>query len=418
MLSAILPTKHALEKQTFEDHIMLYASLIGCSISFVSTISNLLLGLSWYVILSTIAGIIFYLIFYIAFRKGKLKNNFYILISVFTIIYLNEMWFVNNQSNGPILYLTVVSYLFVLLIPRKSHIKVIATLAFFNLLGLFFIDLYVPNSMNEYPDRLSKLIDTYIVSFFSLFLLLAIVSIFKKYYLKELVRAQESDKLKSAFLANLSHEIRTPLNAIIGFSSIIAEESGDPEKIEFARMVTENGNQLSSLVDKLMVLSKIESGNINLKPTEFDLKIVFEKLLNEFTPLSIQKQLGFEYLIRGSHTFNTDIKMLTLVLTEIISNAMKFSEKGNIRFGAICKAGKCIFFVKDFGIGIRDENIEKIFDRFIKIDEYSSVMIRGVGIGLCLSKKIIEQLGGQIKVKSTYEKGSVFYFTLTSAINM
>lgn len=412
MLFGNLTIRHKTDKQSFEDHIMLYATLIGCLISFVGTISNLLIGLSWFVVLSTIAAFFFYLTFHILFRLGQQKNNFYFLISLFTIVFLNLLWYGNNQGDGPIIYLLLVCYLFVLLVPKKTHIKFIAILAFLNFLGLFFIDLSVPEFLNEYPDRLSKLVDNYIGASLSLFLLLVMVSIFKKYYLKELTHAQESDKLKSAFLANLSHEIRTPLNSIIGFSSIIAEDSGDPEKIEFAKIVQENGDQLSSLIDKLMILSRIESGNVELNPTKFDLKIVIEKLYNEFLSLSVQKQIGFEYQVSGKQTFCTDTKMLTLVLTELLGNAMKFSKYGKVRFGSICKAGKCVFFVKDFGIGIRDENIEKIFDRFIKISEYSSVMVRGIGIGLYLSKRVVEQLGGQIKVKSTYTKGSVFYFTI------
>jgi signal transduction histidine kinase len=368
--------------------------------------------LSLYLIITTIAGLVCYSIFYIIFSLRKQGSKSYFLLSVFTIVYLNILWYVNDQGNGPILSLMVVCYLFILLVPQKMHLKFIASLAFLNLLVLFLVDIYFPSELGKYPDTVSRLVDIYTIAFFSTLLLLAMVSVFKKYYLKEMVRAQESDKLKSAFLANLSHEIRTPLNAIIGFSSIIAEESGDPEKMEFARMVQENGNQLSSLVDKLMILSKIESGNIALNPTEFELRVVFDKLLKEFTLQANQKQLGFEYRIKGCLTFSTDMKMLTLVLTEMLSNAMKFSKKGKIRFGAIYKTGQCIFFVKDFGIGIRDENVEKIFDRFIKIDEYTSVMVRGVGIGLCLSKKVVEQLGGHIKVKSTYKKGSVFYFTI------
>jgi signal transduction histidine kinase len=416
MLSGILPTKLT-EKQILEDHLMMYATLIGFLTSFLGTISNILLGMSLFLILSAFPGLVFYPILYVQFLRGRQKKSYYSLISVFTILYLNLLWYANNQGNGPVLYLMVVCYLFVLLIPQKMNLKLIVGTAFINLLSLFLYDIYFPSIIGGYKNLESRLFDIYFMAFLSVFLLLVIVSVFKKYYLKELVRAQESDKLKSAFLDNLSHEIRTPLNAIIGFSSIIAEESEDPEKMEFARMIQENGNQLSSLVDKLMILSKIESGNIELTPKEININTVFEKLLKEFTPQSAQKQLGFEYLIRGSHTFNTDVKMLTLVLTEMISNAMKFSKKGNIRFGAICKAGQCIFFVKDFGIGIRDENLEKIFDRFVKIDEYTSVMVRGVGIGLCLSKKVIEQLGGQIKVKSTYKKGSVFYFTIPAIVS-
>lgn len=396
----------------FEDYVMLRASQIGSIISLLSCVSNILLGLSFSITLTTLFGFIGYGILYIIFRRGKYTKLVFVIIPIFTIVYLNVLWFFNNRSNGPILYMLLVCYLFVQLIPPNSNALIIICIAFLNLSILFLFDFLSPMDELQYPSFFAKLFDNYIVVFFSLLLLITITGIFKKYYSRKLIQAQESDKLKSSFLSNLSHEIRTPLNSIIGFSSLLTEEYSIEDKAGFCQIIKDNGTQLCSLMDRLILVSKLESKNVKLVDEECDLKVLCIDLYEEYAPLFEQKSIDFDYSIRGRQTIRTDRRMLSIVLSELISNSLKFSNIGRVYLGVVNCSGRCTFFIKDYGIGIRDENQKKIFDHFIKITETSSRLIEGTGIGLSIVKELVKQLGGEVKMRSVYKKGSVFYFSL------
>lgn len=398
---------------SFEDYVILKTSQIGCLITFVGSLSNILLGLPLSLTLVTIGGFFIYLLIYVLVYLSLYRKFLFRIIPIFNLVYLNVLWMFNFRSNGPILYLLVVSYLFLQLLPRNANLKIVILVAFLNFAVLFSIDLLFPLSVNLYNTQLDKLVDHYMVAIFSVFLLVSFTSIFKKYYIRELAHALESDKLKSAFLANLSHEIRTPLNSIIGFSSLLAEEDySDAEKREFQNLISSNGTQLCYLMDRLIIISKIESNNLKLVNERCDLNSLIEDLHTEFLPEFEKKQINLACLVRGRQTINTDSHMLKIVLAELLSNSLKFSKVGRTRFGAVICAEKCVFFVKDYGIGIRAENKNKIFDRFVKISENPSELVGGTGLGLSIVKSVVQLMGSEIKFSSTYEKGSVFYFTL------
>ena len=399
----------------FERYILLRASLIGSFFCFVGGVSNILIGLPDVVIWATLGGFFLYLSFYIMILRDVFSEFLFRFIPTFSVVYLNVLWFFNFMSNGPILYLLIVCYFFLLLLPRRINNNMFILLALLNMVVLFYIDYRLPLSSSSYHNQTDKLVDIYISAFFSLFLLLSIASIIKKYYVRELTRALESDNLKSAFLANLSHEIRTPLNAIIGFSSLLAEEDFVPaEKVDFYKLIRDNGNQLCNLMDKLIVVSKIESNNLKLKKTECDLSLLFNELYNNYLPDFKNKNLDFDYVIRGKYIVFSDYNMVKLVLSELLSNSLKFSKRGKVRFGVVTCKERCLFFVKDQGIGIREENKQKIFSHFIKISEYSRILVSGTGLGLTIVKHIVRQLGSEIKFKSIYKRGSVFYFSMSA----
>lgn len=229
---------------------------------------------------------------------------------------------------------------------------------------------------------------------------------------KELVNAKEkaeqSDRLKSAFIANMSHEIRTPLNAIVGFSRIIAETENIDERKTYYSIVEANNERLLGLINEILDLSKIESGimefdSVPIRMSEFgedirstmsircpdEVKLIFEASDNNIVILC-------------------DKNRLTQVFTNLISNAIKFTTKGSIRFGYYNKNGHLEFFVKDTGKGISPEKVNKVFDRFVKADNFT----QGTGLGLSICKSIIERMGGEIKVTSKQGSGTCFTFTL------
>jgi len=223
-------------------------------------------------------------------------------------------------------------------------------------------------------------------------------------------RAEESDKLKSAFIANMSHEIRTPLNAIVGFSKIIAETQDQDERKSYYSIVETNNGRLLGLINEILDLSKIESGimEFDLEPT--NLASLCRDILQT---MSLRCQPGVKLLFEESNPdliINTDKNRLSQVLNNLIGNSIKFTKKGSICFSYELKDKFLEFTVTDTGSGISPDKIRKVFDRFIKGDNFT----QGTGLGLPICKSIIEKMGGTISVESTYGEGARFMFTLPS----
>ncbi len=233
-------------------------------------------------------------------------------------------------------------------------------------------------------------------------------------------KAEESDHLKSAFLANMSHEIRTPLNAIMGFIDLLeTDEFNMQERKQMNAIIQSNSNALLQLINDIIDISIIEANQVIIQKHSVN----FHAFLNEIElhyksnkdaknkGVTIVKELpaGNKELI-----INTDQGRVKQIYSNLINNAIKFTDKGSIIFGfkyADDKT-KIICFVKDTGIGISEENRKKLFQRFHKIEPMSSRVHRGTGLGLSISKNLCELLGGTIWMESEPKKGSTFYFTL------
>lgn len=223
-------------------------------------------------------------------------------------------------------------------------------------------------------------------------------------------KAEESNRLKSAFLANISHEIRTPLNAIVGFSDLLMTVDDPAEQEEFRQTIQKNNVLLLQLFSDIIDLSKIDAGSFEYVP-----KPVY---LYQFCAMMLQKMKdrvpeGVELRIDEDSPldawFNADSGYLNQVITNFVSNAIKFTHRGTITIGYQIDAARQLeMFVEDTGIGISAENQTAVFDRFMKVDSF----VQGTGLGLPLCKSIIEKMGGRIGVTSELGKGSRFWFTL------
>jgi signal transduction histidine kinase len=236
------------------------------------------------------------------------------------------------------------------------------------------------------------------------------------------IKAEEADKLKTAFLTNMSHELRTPMNAILGFSTLLLEEEIPAKQREnFVDIINESGNTLLSLVDDILDISKIEAGQISIKHEPTNLTRILDELFLSFNEIKQQKKINNVTLVLDSFGSTTELTILTdsfrlrQVLMNLIGNALKFTDSGNITFG-IENVGydEIVFFVSDTGIGISPDQIPYIFDRFRKIDNEKNRLFRGAGLGLAISQKLVELLGGRIWVESEMGKGTIFRFTIPS----
>jgi len=253
------------------------------------------------------------------------------------------------------------------------------------------------------------------------FIYQASIALLRRKLEKELIiakeKAEESDKLKTAFLANMSHEIRTPINGIIGFTQLLESYFDDVEKrTEFIEIIKQNANILLNLIDDIIDVSRIQEGQVRLKKTIVNVNLLLKDI---FSP----------YMAMVTHGKNINIKIETAlpdedaivladplrlkqILNNLLSNAFKFTERGTITVGYTVDNNMIIFYVSDTGIGIPEDKIDTIFQRFSQADLSFTRRFGGSGLGLTICKGLVELMGGNIWVESTLGLGSKFYFSI------
>ena len=222
------------------------------------------------------------------------------------------------------------------------------------------------------------------------------------------IKAEQSDRLKTAFLANMSHEIRTPLNAIVGFSRLMTiADNAEDEKL-YSDIINQNSEILLQLINDILDLAKIEAGTLEYIRYPMDLG---ELCRNVYEMHKDRVQTGVVLILDNKDTsliINEDQNRIMQVVTNLITNAIKFTFKGEIRFGFEVRKEYIDFYVKDTGMGISEEKIKMIFERFVKLNTF----VQGTGLGLAICRVIVEKLGGEITAESKLNEGSTFRFTI------
>jgi len=233
-------------------------------------------------------------------------------------------------------------------------------------------------------------------------------------------KAEESDKLKSAFLATISHELRTPLNAILGFSQLIYENKNiKKETKDFANAIQSSGIHLLSIIEDILDISVIESGKLKTQISEVNINQLFEMILmllqNEIE-LTNKKHLKIYYKqsdLINNPIIKTDLSRLKQILINLLKNAIKFTDSGSIEYGVSFPDNKeTLFYIKDTGIGIPKDQHKLIFDHFRQVENSHTRKHGGTGLGLSISKKLVELFDGKLWFESEEGKGSTFYFSL------
>lgn len=235
---------------------------------------------------------------------------------------------------------------------------------------------------------------------------------------KALIRAEESDKLKSAFLSNLSHEIRTPMNIITNFSRMLADDTMEGlERLELSEAITQNGQQLINMIDNTIHLSKIETESVPVKHGFCKINFLLRSIYNEHLPNipdSKDLNLGLNMEVANAEFgFETDDKLLKETLSILVDNAIKYTPKGMVNFGyEMIGNNRIKFKVSDTGIGIPKDDYENIFSRFYRVQNTINQSTSGSGIGLPIAQHYVSLLGGELEFDSKIDKGTEFWFVV------
>jgi len=242
---------------------------------------------------------------------------------------------------------------------------------------------------------------------------------FLKQHLKILREAEqkalESDRLKTAFLQNISHEIRTPMNGIIGFAGLLSNKDITYEQTQkYIEIIRKSSNRLLGIINEVVDISLIESGSLKFSEQEVHLNDFMNDVFASFSSL-VNKDVAFSLsngLPDTSCSIYTDETKVRHVLTNLLGNAIKFTSKGHIRFGYELRNNFIEFFVEDTGIGISTHQLTRIFERFQKSELDAPKLYDGLGLGLTISKGIVDFMKGEIWVESELNKGSSFFFSI------
>jgi signal transduction histidine kinase len=404
------------ERITSERYFVTLASFVAAIFSLLLCLFHVITALDRTPIFLAIGTAILLFGIYISVRFYTYLLVPKTIMTIACLVILDFLWYEKFLSNGPILLFILIYAALILLLWDGKALILILALYFINYCVLFYIDYNADVTLFQYPSSEIRTIDIFSSLVIYASLLVILLYVFKKDFLKQKTKAIESDKLKSAFLANMSHEIRTPMNGILGFSDLLKNPKISSEMQErYIEIIEKSGLRMLNIINDIIDISKIEAGLLNVELKECHLNEKIEYIYNLVKAeveakgllLRCENLADIEQII-----FKTDCDKVSTVLMKLIRNAIKYSQTGTIEFGYINKGKYIEFYVKDEGIGVGLEKQQAIFERFIQADIEDVQARQGAGLGLFITKSYVELLGGEIWMESEPNVGSRFSFTV------
>jgi len=382
---------------------------------FVLCLVHVFMNLKLAPVLIAGGGSIMLLVLYFIVRFSTCLFIPKLIMSLVGLVLLDLTWYSKFLSNGPVLFFILIFGALVLWVWEGRSLLLLLLVYYINIGILFIIDLNAPPEAFMYPEGRLRSVDIFLSFTLYSALLILLLYIVKRDFTEKKEKAIRSDTLKSAFLANMSHEIRTPMNAIVGFSNLL-KECKDPElAAKYIDTIQSSSNNLIHLIDDILDLSVIEAGALSLDYSHFNVKEIFEELLNTYQIELRSKgksHVSISYEIQGTdHIAYSDPIRLKQILANLLSNAVKFTSGGEIKFSCEKQRDELLFSVSDTGHGIPDEDQHRVFDRFTTFD-YEGLNKGGTGIGLSIAERVVAILKGKIWFESKSGRGSVFHVSI------
>jgi len=403
----------------FETKFIKSLSFVAVSIALSGVIINFFIGFETDMLIMPLIAAVFFTGTYFWVKSNKSIVVLKILLTLSSVIICNYLWWKNYGSHGGAPYFFIIISSILVFMWKGKQLVIIFSAILINVLVLFYIDYSNPQLISNYESDNARIIDVYTGLLMYGSFIFVLVNQAKKNLIDEYKKAKRSDDLKTAFLANMSHEIRTPMNGILGFSELLDDDELTPEqRREYINIINERGRHLLTIINDILDIAKIDSNQLEVSKVTFDLHHLLDDILISYK--NEQKQNGKEHIkiilekaVDEEKSFITsDDLRLRQILNNLLSNALKFTKTGFIKFGYTIQGNKLEFFVQDTGKGIAKEKQPIIFERFRQEEETYTRQFGGTGLGLSISRGLVELLGGDIRFDSEEGKGSTFFFTI------
>ena len=359
-----------------------------------------------------------YLAAYCGSRWLSLFHVLFVPVLIFGVLSLTVLWFISGglDSSVPVLFVVAAVILVAMVDGRYSlYAALFVSAAFSTVVAL---EAWFPEWVVPYPSQTARRADIIFTTLISCGAAAVIIGLLRRNYESERLAAEQASRARAEFLSTMSHEIRTPMNSVVGMTYLLLEENPRAGQVENLRLLRFSAENLLILLNDILDLSKIEAGKIDFEETTFDLRVLLNNIRALLAPEAKKKNLRLELIVPGDAPafVRGDPTRLGQVLTNLAANAVKFTERGDVRIELAMRGlrdhAAIQFQVIDTGIGIQAGDLERIFENFAQARSDTTRRYGGSGLGLTISRRLVQLMGGELRVESEVGVGSRFWFEL------